>query len=80
MKNTEIKNCPFCGSNHIIIRGCNAQCTEMKDCEICNNSSFAVCCDFSNGGCGAEGGYRDTKELAIEAWNRRAYNEQREAD
>lgn len=33
---------------------------------------YAVLCDYDNGGCGAEGGYRHSEEEAISVWNERS--------
>lgn len=59
----ELKPCPFCGSKKIII---------TDDCENSPYSNVCCCCDFNQGGCGAASGYRSTATEAIEAWNRRA--------
>jgi|GEM_PF-6762918 len=32
---------------------------------------YSVVCNYLNGGCGACGGYRETKDEAIIAWNKR---------
>ena len=60
----ELKPCPFCGN---------------KDVEICEvwSGRFhgkAVNCNFTDGGCGANSGSRETEAEAIEAWNRRKYD------
>ena len=61
----ELKPCPFCGKEDLFVG------TDHEiDLDLLSGM-FAVCCDFQNGGCGACSGYRDTKEEAIEAWNRR---------
>lgn len=68
----ELKPCPFCGSEKLIIAGCRGL-NECNNCEECENEyRYAVCCDFTEGGCGATSGYRLNEEEAIEAWNRRA--------
>jgi Lar family restriction alleviation protein len=52
MKNTELKPCPFCGSNRIsVIYKYYFYC-------FCNN-------------CEAEGSIKESREEAIEAWNKR---------
>ena len=56
----KLLSCPHCGKSNIV----------LDEDENTNMKSFV--CDFNNGGCGASGGYRETKEEAIEAWNRRA--------
>ena len=68
----KLKPCPFCGGEKLIITDCR----ELEGCndfEIFEHAPrYAVCCDFTQGGCGAESGYRITKKEAIEAWDRRA--------
>lgn len=67
----KLKPCPFCGCKEIMI----ANCIELEDCEKfegCDEEVYLTAvCNFNKGGCGASGGYRRTKEEAIEAWNRR---------
>lgn len=62
----ELKPCPFCGSISYLFIGTANDISGNDDEE-----SIAVCCDFSKGGCGSSGGYRLSREKAIEAWNRR---------
>ena len=71
-KMTELKPCPFCGGEKIIITDCREleKCNNFGKCESIH--SYTVCCDFRQGGCGATSGYRSNEEDAIEAWNRRA--------
>ena len=57
--------CPHCGGTNLVF-------LYAEGSEI----DVTVCCNFNNGGCGATGGYRRTKEEAIEAWNRRTENGQ----
>lgn len=59
--NSRLRDCPFCGGKNICI---------IDESEP-EHPEFAVCCDMTEGGCGATSGYRRTKEEAIEAWNRR---------
>ena len=68
----KLKPCPFCGSEKIIITDCRElkQCNNFAECGCMPN--YTVCCDFRQGGCGATSGYRLNKEEAIEAWNKRA--------
>ena len=54
----ELKPCPFCGGGEIKV----GQPFTHK---------FCVYCDNSEGGCGAEGGLRASREEAIAAWNTR---------
>lgn len=80
MMSNELKACPFCGEKGAL--KADSQCGGMG----CYTSLFYVAC--SN--CGARGGATDSyfhgsndtylKLLAIDNWNRRADNEQREAD
>lgn len=55
--------CPFCGQIKALI------CVPSDD-----NATIGWCviCDHTESGCGAAGGFRETEEEAIEAWNRRA--------
>lgn len=62
---SKILFCPHCSSNTApritIIEG--------KDGF---RNRYAVLCDYENGGCGAEGGYRHSEEEAIAVWNERS--------
>lgn len=72
MSENNLKPCPFCGGTKIVIDGCKGL-EECKLFEECDDEEFyAVVCDFTQGGCGASGGYRETKEQAITAWNKRS--------
>ncbi len=58
-----LMKCPFCG--------------EVKSAEVFGLSEtggrmWKVICDVQKGGCGASGSWEDTKEKAVEAWNRRS--------
>ena len=68
----ELKSCPSCGGKKLIITNCIEleECNNFEECEC--NPCYTVCCDFNQGGCGASGGYYQTESEAIEAWNRRA--------
>ena len=73
MKMSEkLKRCPFCGKEVAVV----SSCVEVEGCgnfESCGGAGYScVVCDAQNGGCGASGGYHDTREEAIDAWNRRA--------
>ena len=59
-----LKPCPFCGGTKLIVK---SETTEDNNFE-----NYAVCCDFTHGGCGAASGYRPNIGEAVEAWNRRA--------
>lgn len=68
-KKIKIKPCPFCNASETV------QC--LPESIISGNADedtpdyFAVNCNFNLGGCGATGGYRETEEEAIKAWNNR---------
>ncbi len=68
MKETELKPCPFCGGEAKL--AISNQCMAKAYCVVCKDSH-----------CRGSGRklVRDI-ETAINAWNRRADNEQREAD
>ena len=59
MSSCNYYKCPHCGKNNTVYI-----LKEGKD--------YAVICDFSWGGCGACGGFRETPKEAAEAWNMRA--------
>lgn len=58
--------CPFCGS---------VTAPKLMDSREINNtadgSHYAVCCRATSGGCGAVGGYRWTKQEALNRWQNR---------
>jgi Lar family restriction alleviation protein len=56
MPNNTIKTCPFCG--------------EEPSMSQSYAGWFGLTCD-SPTGCGAEGPYKETEALAIDAWNAR---------
>ena len=58
-----LKPCPFCGGDPTI------RVFKGKDGW---RDRYAVICRYDEGGCGAEGGLYHYEEEAIEAWNRRA--------
>ena len=61
---TELKPCPFCGSDEV---GCWAHYGKFPNGKTPHN----VLCDD----CGSTTDMYPSAEEAIEAWNRRAYNE-----
>jgi len=64
----KLKKCPFCGKTNIYI----APDWELEGKDPDDGTGyFAAVCNYQNGGCGASGGYRETKEEAIAAWNNR---------
>lgn len=82
MKEIELKPCPFCGGKDITLEYWDSQEGNTKTWEECDDDNgatfpFAVCreceCQIIFSGC-VRG-----KEV-INAWNRRADDEQREAD
>ena len=65
---TTMEPCPFCGN----VRAVKCLTADQIDSRYEDCPSFyAVVCDYSEGGCGATGGYRDTPEEAVDTWNRR---------
>ncbi len=59
MAEQKLKPCPFCGSTDLYI---------FHD----HGHNWQVICDcYVREGCGASGGYRHSREEAIEAWNTR---------
>lgn len=68
-----LKPCPFCGNTKIVVLDANSISEFCEgDDQWEENPSFAVVCDFNDGGCGATGGYRLNEEGAAGAWNRRS--------
>lgn len=71
----KLKPCPFCGGKNLFV-GTIAECEIQYEThpDYKNNSQlYTVCCDWTEGGCGASiGGSIHSKQEAIEAWNRRA--------
>lgn len=65
----DLRPCPFCGKvNYLVV---------MAE-QYGNEKQYQIVCDASgDGGCGASCGWQDTLEKVKEAWNRRAYNENR---
>lgn len=68
--------CPFCGKTHSLIIGAASEMWDTDEHgQYPHTETYAVFCDASTdggkGGCGGAGGYRLTKDDAIEAWNRR---------
>lgn len=62
----ELKPCPYCGGRNLFIGDSNELDVNFND------TQYAVCCDYSKGGCGAVSGFRMTEDEAVDAWNRRA--------
>ena len=78
MKETELKPCPFCkNENTILITCCEVNC-HKENCEDCGIQTFAICCDFNNGGCGAVGWIQGNKERSNRCLEQEADDERRE--
>lgn len=76
---SELLSCPFCGKSVAVIMDDYGECLERWGDEFDESGLEAtdykaVVCSFSDGGCGASGGWRKTEEEAVEAWNRRAHD------
>lgn len=72
----EFAPCPFCGKTDTLIV---ISCMDLQECknyrECADESAYvAVVCSANLGGCGASGGFAETREEAIEAWNCRVDN------
>lgn len=82
----ELKPCPFCGKNVAVMTDAHdlEECSNFED-DNCHCNEFeshpceykTVVCAVTRGGCGASSGYYPTEEKAIEKWNRRAENKQK---
>ena len=59
----EPKKCPFCGSDNLFLRVIGGK-DGFRD-------RFCVLCDYDDGGCGAEGGWRHSPAEALDVWNQR---------
>ena len=73
----ELKPCPFCGGKDVVnLSDCSecVSCVDEPPCDGCNWAKHLIVCDVTRGGCGAASGLYDTTEKAIEAWNRRTYD------
>jgi Lar family restriction alleviation protein len=69
-----IKPCPHCGGTNIECLS-NYEIEEYEQEDINSDPhgvSYTVVCNVRKGGCGATGGFADSKEDAIEKWNCRA--------
>jgi hypothetical protein len=75
----ELKPCPFCGNKTLKFavvnnsNDCGNHDTDACPCKDVEQCGFIyVVCVAQKGGCGASSGYYDTPEEAVQAWNRRA--------
>ncbi len=77
---SELKPCPHCGmqSSLQLVTSDDLQHEDECDCRSDCGGYFAVICSAEKydgigpGGCGGHGGFYETEELAIAAWNNRA--------
>lgn len=58
----DLKPCPFCGSEPTLM---------VRKGKDGWRDRYYVLCDYSDGGCGASGGWYHYATEAIEVWNRR---------
>ena len=73
----ELKPCPFCErKDAVTLSYCSEgfSCVAEPPCDGCNWKNYLIVCNVNLGGCGAASGLYDTKEEAIEAWNKRYGN------
>jgi hypothetical protein len=74
----ELLPCPFCKKSGALklTRASELFADEDEEVPYMHSETYAVICDASSpngpGGCGGQGGFKDTEQAAIEAWNRRA--------
>ena len=61
--NDELRACPFCGNPRVKLVGIPAG-NGFRE-------RFCVRCDYNDGGCGAEGGWRHYMLEAMDVWNMR---------
>lgn len=62
----ELIPCPFCGSRNVHVME-----RKRHNGKPNEKLSYAVMCDYRNGGCGANGGRRRTELEAKAVWNQR---------
>lgn len=77
MDEIELKPCPFCGGTKIFVGSvAEIELTDKysQDYDL-YNSQFQAVCDYTAGGCGASSCCCESKDEAIENWNRRAEHE-----
>lgn len=80
MKSTmdNIKRCPLCNNKKISVVVDNPEYSLGLIDET--DVHFKVICSTKSCGCGASSGWHNTKQKAIESWNRRADNERKRRD
>lgn len=81
----QLKPCPFCGNLNLELTNihdleeCGNFDTDYCPCEEYENPGacgyYTIVCNVNKGGCGSTFGYFTSKEKAIKAWNRRAYEQ-----
>lgn len=76
----KLKPCPFCGWTPRLTTAAEIDYMDEGDPDYRDASeTYAVCCEFNNGGCGATGcyygKYQGGAEKAVAAWNRRVTDE-----
>ena len=64
-----LAKCPFCGKEVATIVD-QYELNDYHEDEIAERM-YTVVCDFSNGGCGATGGFRTNEYYAALQWNTR---------
>lgn len=74
----KLLSCPFCGNTIILVEtAAEIEGIDENDgyYQVGSKSYAAICC-MDKKGCGATGGYRQTRDDAAVAWNRRAQRRQ----
>ena len=67
----ELKPCPFCNGQNISIISCYDDACENVYCEGCDKVRYTAVCNAQMGGCGANCGWKSSKEEAENSWNGR---------
>lgn len=76
MADQQLSPCPFCGrSDALVIRAGAELHEDYCECHEDSDTCYAVICDASTdaklGGCGASGGFSESRQKAVQLWNRR---------
>lgn len=66
----QLRACPFCAAVHTVRF---ARSSEEDTFDASNDDYWHICCDYTKGGCGAEGGHRSSPEEAEALWNGRPF-------